>query len=77
MTNRFVVMSQRLAGYLMMRGFVLQGIGNNRKFPGKNVFYFNESPELHEAMAEYKRMNDGGITNDETLRAARGLHESS
>ena len=75
--RHFVVMSQRMAGYLMQRGFVLQGIGNNRRFSGRNVFFFNDSPELRTAMTEYKRMDNGGITNDETRRTERRLYESS
>lgn len=76
MTNKFVIMSQRLAGFLMLRGFVLQGVGRNRKFPDRNVFYFVNSPELRTAMVEYKQMTDGGKTNDKDIRAGRGLYES-
>lgn len=75
--NRFVVMSQRLAGFLMLRGFVLQGIGDNRRHVGRNVFFFNDSPELRMAMADYKQMSSGGKANDEAVRAGRGLYESS
>lgn len=76
MREKYVVMSQRLAGYLMQRGFVLQGLGENHRFKGRRVFFFNDTPQLHAAMADYQ-MNNGGITNDETLRSDRGLYESS
>lgn len=62
MRDRFVVTSQRVAGHLMMRGFVLKGIGDNRKFPGRNVFFFNNTEQLREAIADYNQTN-GGQTN--------------
>ena len=47
------IFSQRLAGYLMMRGFVLIDIRKNENGSGKNVFYFKDSIELSAAMKEY------------------------
>lgn len=63
--DRYVVLSQKVAGHLMMRGFVLKGIGDNRKFPGRNVFFFNNSAQLREAIAEFN-MTNGGLTNGES-----------
>ncbi len=48
------VFSQKLAGYLMMKGFVLVGMEQGRNNSGKNVFYFNNSDELKLSMIEYK-----------------------
>ena len=54
------IFSQRLAGYLMVKGFVLVGIEQGRNNSGKNVFYFNDSDELCKAMKEYKAFNQKG-----------------
>lgn len=57
----FYIKSQRLAGFLMMRGFVLHGmkldIDSNR-----NIFLFTNSKELLEAIETYKQMK-GDVTN--------------
>lgn len=62
MNNNFVVTSQRVAGHLMMNGFVLKGVGDNRKFPGRNVFFFNNTTQLRQAIADFNQTN-GGQTN--------------
>ncbi|KKO54500.1 DUF5659 domain-containing protein [Paenibacillus sp. DMB20] len=59
MNNHFVVLSQKMAGHLMMRGFVLKGIGENHRYPGRNVFFFKNTPELQEAIAEFNLTNGG------------------
>ena len=38
----------------MQHGFVLLDMRPNENQNGKNVFYFNESPELEEIVANYK-----------------------
>ena len=48
------IFSQRLAGYLMMKGFVLVGMEQGKNDCGKIVFYFNDSDELKLSMIEYK-----------------------
>lgn len=55
MVNKdYIVMSQRLAGYLMQRGFVLQKLKpTNKNGVRRNVFIFNESEELIKAIHEY------------------------
>lgn len=53
----FVITSQRIAGYLMMRGFVLQGMAENRKYPGRNVFLFKKSDELLQAVEDYRTVD--------------------
>lgn len=53
----FTVMSQRLAGYLMMKGFTLRGLKANFRDPKRNVFLFNQSDELAQAIEEYSKPN--------------------
>jgi hypothetical protein len=48
-----VVYSQRMAGYLMLRGFYLVGVQPNLKRSGKNCFSFFDSPMLKDAMEDY------------------------
>lgn len=52
------IFSQRLAGYLMMNGFVLMNIREHIDGYGKKVFYFVDSPQLEKAMKEYKKMTN-------------------
>lgn len=57
--SNFFVKSQKLAGYLMMRGFVLKGlkpdITNNTK---RNTFIFNNTQELFYAINDYKQLKN-------------------
>ena len=48
------IFNQRLCGFLQMKGFVLVGMAENKHCAGKNVFFFNESDELHKAIKEFK-----------------------
>ena len=48
------IFSQKLAGILMQKGFVLVEMRPNTNGNGKNVFYFNDSPELEKVIVEYK-----------------------
>lgn len=59
MSDRFVVLSQKVAGHLMMRGFVLKGMGDNHRHPGRNVFFFNKTHQLQEAIEEFNLTNGG------------------
>lgn len=43
----------RLAGYLMQRGFVLVDMQPDLKKSGRNVFFFNDTPQLKSAVDEY------------------------
>ena len=52
-----VVYSLRMAGYLMMHGFVLMDLREHIDGSGKKVFYFIKSPELEKVMEEYKTMS--------------------
>ncbi|GIO93546.1 DUF5659 domain-containing protein [Paenibacillus lactis] len=53
--KEYVIHYQRLAGYLMQRGFVLKELRPNEKFPHLNVFVFRDSEELRTAMGEFSR----------------------
>ena len=52
-TNMKIIYSPRMAGYLMMRGFYLIRIEQNKKRPGKNCFAFFDTPVLKAAMSDY------------------------
>ena len=49
------IFNQRLAGYLMQRGFILIGLGENHRCTGKNVFFFKDTEELQKAIEEHKK----------------------
>ena len=51
------VFSLRMAGYLMMHGFVLMDLRDHIDGSGKKVFYFINSPELKKVMNEYKELS--------------------
>ena len=48
------IFNQRLCGYLQMKGFVLVGMAENKHCAGKNVFFFNDTDELHKVIKEFK-----------------------
>ena len=50
------IFNQKLCGFLMQKGFVLVAMAENKHYAGKNVFFFNESYELHRAIKEFKYM---------------------
>jgi len=47
------VYSNRLAGELMAKGFVLQDMKPNLRQPNRNVFYFVDSISLQNEIAKY------------------------
>lgn len=51
----FTIFSQRLAGWLMCRGFCLVAMDKNDKDQSKNVFFFRDSAELRDAVREYTK----------------------
>lgn len=53
-TQRYIF-SQKLAGLLMLKGFVLQAIRPDKYHNNRNVFIFNDSDALHEVLNEYNR----------------------
>ena len=55
MKKEYIVFSNRLAGYLMLSGYVLKRMGkSDKKDSNRNIFFFNESPELLQKIEEYK-----------------------
>ena len=52
-TKMKTIFNQKLCGYLLMRGFVLVAMCPNNNGNGRNVFHFNDSPELEDAMQDY------------------------
>ena len=53
----YTVFSLRLAGYLMMHGFVLMDMREHIDGSGKKVFYFMKSPELEKLIGEYTKIS--------------------
>lgn len=49
------IFSQRLAGYLLLRGFVLAESRKDYKNLSRNIFFFFESDELSKAIEDYKQ----------------------
>lgn len=54
-SNLKLIFSMKLAGYLMQRGFVLLDMRKNTDQSNRNVFIFNESDELRNAIDDYSR----------------------
>jgi len=52
MVKEFSAYSQKLAGFLMMRGFVVKLMRQDMK-TRRNIFIFNDSQELQIAIKEY------------------------
>ena len=50
------IFSLRLAGYLMFNGFRIKRIHHNLKEIDKDVYLFDDTPELEVAMFEYKKL---------------------
>lgn len=57
MKKEYVVYSMRLAGYLMMNGFVLKRMEKSKyDDSNRNVFVFNESENLLQTVKIYKSL---------------------
>lgn len=50
------VFSQRLAGYLMLKGFKLLRMNVNLDDPKKHVFCFNNNEDVIQAIQDYKNL---------------------
>jgi len=50
----YIVRSQKLAGFLMMKGFKLHSIQPSNENNNRNVFIFTNSSMLQEAINNYK-----------------------
>ena len=51
------IFTQRLAGYLMMNGFPLLGMRENKNGNNRNVFFFGDTPAIREEMRAYNERN--------------------
>lgn len=58
------IFSLRLAGYLMMNGFPIKRIHHNLKVKNKDVYLFEDTFELTQAMLRYKDTVDKGESYD-------------
>ena len=50
------IFNQRLAGYLMLKGYKLEYIEPNRNNDNYNMFCFENSPQIKKAMENYKKI---------------------
>lgn len=57
-TKMITIFNQRLCGYLMMKGFVLVAMSENKHCAGKNVFFFNDSDELQRSINEFRELKN-------------------
>ena len=55
-TKMITIFNQRLCGYLMMKGFVLVAMSENKHCAGKNVFFFNDSDELQKSIIDFREL---------------------
>lgn len=56
--NQIPIFHNKLAGYLMYKGFVLQNMGKSKNSKGRklNIYYFNDSEDLQNKINEYKEL---------------------
>lgn len=52
-TQSYTIYSRELAYELVREGFVLENTKPNNKFPGKEVYFFKNSPALQYKIREY------------------------
>jgi len=57
MIKEFSAYSQRLAGFLMMRGFVVKLMRQDMK-TRRNIFIFNDNDELQRVIKEYSNLRN-------------------
>lgn len=55
MKKEYLIFNQRLAGYLMLSGFVLKRMNKSKDGSNRNVFLFNESEELLNKVKEFNK----------------------
>ena len=53
----YVIRTQKLALYLMKKGFELIRTDDNRDNLQYKIFLFNDTPVLREMVKQYKRLN--------------------
>lgn len=49
------ILSLNLARYLLAQGFSITDVETSKKVPGKIVFIFRNSPQLHAAIRNYQK----------------------
>ena len=54
----FKVFNQRLAGYLMLKGFKLLSVEPNRDIKDFNIFTFEKSDKLNRTIKQYEKIKD-------------------
>lgn len=50
------IFSLRLAGFIMMNGIPIKRIHHNLKIKNKDVYLFEDTPELSQVMIKYKNI---------------------
>lgn len=59
MKREYIVFNNQLAGYLMLRKFVLKRMGkSDKKGSNLNIYFFNESDKLLETVKEFKQLKN-------------------
>lgn len=51
------VFSQKLAGQLMVKGYVVVAMEPDKSGSGKNVFFFKNSPQIQQEIRDYQQKN--------------------
>jgi hypothetical protein len=55
MKKEYIIFNQRLAGFLMLNGFVLKRMDRTRHVDSKrNIFIFNDTEALHQTIKLFK-----------------------
>lgn len=55
MNKKRYIFSQKLAGLLMVKGFVLKAMRPDKYHPNRNVFIFNDSDEIKKVLDNFSR----------------------
>lgn len=61
----YVIKSQKMATYLMSKGFRLIKLQQDRNNPNRNVYLFKDSSELRKAITEYTNNRKKGMVENE------------
>jgi len=54
--NIYNCFSQKLAGYLLINGFSIIGLKSDLKKTGRNIYLFQDSELLRDAINKYKKV---------------------
>lgn len=60
MIKNISIFNNKLAGFLMYKGFVLQkiGISKNSKERKLNIYYFNDNEDIKKSINEFKELHN-------------------